>query len=88
MYFQTLTKFRIKTTGTPFPRDDITFLKCLRLLMAMSKRRYRTHLSHKIAPVDFKNRNFQHHCNPNFDPPFNFGLIIRTSKEAKKSDWL
>ena len=51
--------------------------------MAMSKRRVGPavrSLNYSIDPAKFKEDEFQHHCNPNFDPSFNFGLIIRTSE--------
>lgn len=69
----------VMTKGTPYPRDDMTFLKCMRLLISMSKRRHgKGNLTHVVIPSKFRADEFQHHCNANYDPSFNMALIIRT----------
>ena len=59
----------------------MTFLKCMRLLISMSKRRHgKGNLTHVVIPSKFRADEFQHHCNANYDPSFNMALIIRTSE--------
>ena len=70
----------LMTQGSPYPREDITFLKAMRLLIAMSKRRHgKVNLTYVIHPKQFRHAEFSHYCNANFDPSFNLSLIIRTS---------
>ena len=70
-----------QTQGSPYARDDITFLKCIRMLMGMSKRRYgKTNLHLVVKPRVFREKEFCHHSNPNYDPFFVTALIVKTSE--------
>ena len=74
-------KLTFQTQGSPYARDDITFLKCIRMLMGMSKRRYgKTNLHLVVKPRVFREKEFCHHSNPNYDPFFVTALIVKTSE--------